>query len=77
MGKGNTQGKESSQKSQEEEMIHIYIRAADTGRFVTHFLYPLEKWKMFETIATFKGISPDEAFKQAIVEYAEMVLSHK
>jgi hypothetical protein len=55
-------------------MIHIVIREAETGRFFTHFKYPLDKWQLFVAVAAIKNLTVEEAFIQAITEYAEQVL---
>lgn len=55
----------------EEEKIHLYIREKETGRIVTHFLFPLKDWKVLESLAVFRNISMDDLFKEIIDEAIE------
>jgi hypothetical protein len=49
----------------EQEQIHIFFRDVK-GRFVTHFLFPKEKWDLLEEILRMRRITINDV----LMEYA-------
>lgn len=58
-----------------EEQIHLYIRERETGRFITHFLFPKKYWDELERVANLRGITMDELFKEIIQKAIEAPLA--
>jgi len=56
------------------EKIHLYLRESETGRIITHFLYPMKDWKEFEAIAARHRKTVEEEFREVMREYSEKAL---